>query len=322
MPIVRPLLAASALALIAACGGSDGDRASAPAQLLFKSGFEGDIALGAPRLFGNGAWQNITGTDSDTGFAWPPKIWGGTARFQLIAGKDAIVTEATLRDYMFNELQIATGPHGASTRALYSEVSKSIALDPDLGLVDVGENFGTTQNVFVILPGASVQRDLYFSYWLKFQPDLLQRMTANNWAGRVVSDWKTAGDYRILFGVYGDGVNRRLYWHLQGDNVANGGLPQQVFWKQTNTTVPVPVGRWFRVEMFVHRSGGADGRVWVAVDGQKLFDRYGPNMGVNGLSWNRIMPFLNYSSGQQLSAYQWADDLEIWDGFPADAAPH
>jgi len=284
------------------------------AKLLFKSGFEGVTALGSLLMYGNGAWQDITGTDSQTGFTWPPKIWGGTgSRMQLIAGDGLALTASTLTGYMYNQLQTVTGRSGASTRALYSHIQHSI----DGSLV----NWNSTQNDFVVFPGTN-QGDLYVSYWLKFQPDLLQRMTAGSWAGRVVSDWKTAGDYRIIFNVYGDGANGRLYWHLQGDNVANGGLTKQVFWQLTNTTIPVPVDRWFRVEMFVHRSGGGDGRVWVAVDGQKLFDRYGSNLGVNGLSWNRIMPFLNYSSGQQLPAYQWVDDFELWDGFPAYASAH
>jgi hypothetical protein len=290
------------------------------AKLLFKSGFEGGTALGSLLMYGNGAWQDITGTDSETGFAWPPKIWGGTnSRLQLIAGDGVSVTSSTLGSYIYNQLQTVTGRTGAATRALYSTVQQSVGG----ALV----NWNSTQNDFIIFPGTN-QGDLYVSYWLKFQPDLLEKMTANSWAGRVVSDWKTGtgtgggGDYRILFSVFGDGANKRLYWNLKGDNVANGGLPQQVFWNLNNTTVPVPVGRWFRVEMFVHRSGGADGRVWIAVDGQRLFDRFGPNMGVYGLPWNRVMAFMNYSSGQVLPAYQWVDDFELWDGFPSHASAH
>jgi len=82
------------------------------------------------------------------------------------------------------------------------------------------------------------------------------------------------------------------------------------------------VGQWFRVEIFAHRSSGADGRVWMAVNGQTLVNRYGSNMGVNNLPWNRIFASLNYSSGQSLPAYQWLDDLEIWDGFPSNASAH
>ena len=55
------------------------------------------------------------------------------------------------------------------------------------------------------------------------------------------------------------------------------------------------------------------------MDGATLFDRYGPNVGIHGLPWGRIMPFLNYSTGQQLPAEQWVDDLEIRNGLPAGA---
>jgi len=292
--------------------------------LLFNSGFEGPIALGIPVLFGNGAWQDITGLDSETGQLWPPVVWGGTGgRLQLIAGDSltgSLLDELTLGSYTYNALETVTGRDGGSTRALYSHVQQSIG--------GASQNWDATQSNFQIHPGPNGQGDLYLSYWLRFQPDLLERMTVNNWAGRAVSDWKTGigtgggGDYRVLLSVFGDGANDRLYWNLKGDNVANGGLPQQVFWEQSNHSAPVPVGRWFRVEVFVHRGGGSDGRVWVAVDGQEIFDRYGPNMGVDNLPWNRIMPFINYSTGQLLPAYQWVDDLELWADFPSTASPH
>ena len=288
--------------------------------MLFKSGFEGAIALSPLDMYSNGAWQDIIGTDSETGFAWPLRLWGGTTgRLQLIAGGSELVTALTLPTYMYNELQSVTGHNGTATRALYSTVLQSVGG----ALV----NWDWTQNDFGIFPGASGQGDLYLSYWLKFQPDLLQRMTVNSWAGRVVTDWKTgnssnAGDYRVILSVYGDRAANRLYWNAKGDNVANGGLPEQIFWEQNNYAVPVPVGQWFRVEVFVHRSSGADGRVWMAVNGQTIVDRYGSNLGVNNLPWNRIFAFLNYSSGQSLSAYQWVDDLELWDGFPSSASPH
>lgn len=188
--------------------------------------------------------------------------------------------------------------------------------------VDVKVNAPISLNVFHVLPGADPQGDLYVSYWLKLQPDLLERMTVNNWSTRVVTDWKTQGDYRIILSITGDGANKTLYWNLRGDNVANGGLPPEIFWNETNTTIPVPVGQWFRVEIFVHRSNAGDGRVWMAIGGQTLFDHHGPNMGINNLPWNRVMTFLNYSQAHPLPAYQWLDDLEIWDGFPSTASAH
>jgi hypothetical protein len=288
---------------------------SAPARLLFKSGFEGDIVLGAPVLEGRSAWQDISGADRETGHAWPPKLWGGHGRFQLIPGeRERIKSPAELRDYMYNEIQTVAGRDGKPTRALYSAVLKSVH--------GKRKNYDATQNVFHLLPASGPQGDLYVAYWLKLQPDLLERMTEEKWAGRVISDWKTGGDYRILLSVFGDRRDQRLYWNLKGDNVANGGLPPRIFWELNNDSVPVPVDKWFRIEIFVHRSDDIDGRVWIAVDGHKLFDPYGPNLGILKLPWNRVMIFLNYSTGQALPAYQWVDDVEIWDGFPPHASAH
>lgn len=295
-----------------------------PARLLFKSGFEGAVMLGTPVFNGSGAWQDITGTDAETGFSWPPRIWGGgTSRLQLIAGAgEKVRGAASLSEYMYNEIQTVAGRDGRPTRALYSAVLKSTG-----GAI---RNTDATQNVFHLLPGPFGQGDLYVRYWLKLQPDLLERMTTDEWAARVVSDWKTGlgsggspgADYRIVLSIFADRAGNRLYWHIRGDNVANGGLRPQIFWELTNTAQPVPVGEWFSVETFVHRSGDADGRAWVAINRRTLFDRHGPNLGVNGLPWNRIMIFLNYSTGQILPAYQWVDDVEIWDGFAPGAAPH
>ncbi len=53
-------------------------RPASTAKLLFSSGFEGSVALGAlNNCFGTGCWQDLIGIDSITGFAWPPNIWGG-----------------------------------------------------------------------------------------------------------------------------------------------------------------------------------------------------------------------------------------------------
>jgi len=288
--------------------------------------------------FGNGAWQEITGLDTETGFTWPPEIWDGTAAFQLIAGDGLTITPADLSEQMANDIRDIVGPHGKRTRVLHQIVRA--------GVNGAEENWDSSQNDFILLPHAEAQGDLYLSYWLRLQADLRARMIADPWdrgagrviramlprrlehaiddpwAGRVITDWKTGvgtgggGDYRIVLSVYGDRDRKRLYWNLKGDSVADGGLPPRTFWELENARVPVPAGQWFHLEVFVHRSGGEDGRVWIAVDGETLFDRRGPNMGSNKLPWNRIMPFLNYSTGQELPAEQWVDDLEIRNGLP------
>jgi hypothetical protein len=122
------------------------------------------------------------------------------------------------------------------------------------------------------------------------------------------------GDYRLEVYVltFGGGTP---YWAVLADNNAGGGAPPFNSWVVENRTVPVPVGAWFKFEIFWHRSRGADGRVWVAVNGNVICDHSGPNMGALYLPINRIMMPILYT-GSRMPVYQWIDDLEIWDGFP------
>jgi len=283
---------------------------SGSAKLLFSSGFEGSTALSAPSdCYGTGCWQNIVGIDSSTGFAWPPNIWrGGVTRFQMLA--DASVGASTIGNYMVNQIQNMIGRDGKPTRALYSEIKKS-------GCCGTNPQGGRpTQNPFLLQPVGETS-DLYIRYWIKFQPDLAQKMTSPNW--RSVFEWKTAGDYRVIAQVVTWG-GPALSWQIVGDNEANGGLPYQRFW-EVYSPVAVPIGEWFKFEVFWHRSRGNDGRVWMAVNGRVIVDRYGPNKGINNAPINRIMVSLLYSSSSY-PIYQWVDDVQIWDGFPPDAAPN
>ena len=283
----------------------------ASANLLFSSGFEGTTALIPPSgFYGTGAWQDLIGIDSITGFAWPLNIWGGgPTHFQMITA--ATVDATTIDNYMVNQIQTVTGHDGNPTQALFSQIK---------------QGGGFTQDPLMLQPAGETS-DLYIRYWLKHQPNLADLMgvgqVGTGWNWRVVFEWKTAGDYRVIASIkrdpYLNGGN--LYWNIRGDNEANGGLPYQIFWESNNTQVPVPAGEWIKFEVFWHRSGGNDGRVWMAANGQVLVDHYGPNMGINNASINRIMIPTLYSS-TSYPIYQWVDDVQIWDGFPSDAAPH
>ena len=295
-------------------------------SLLFSSGFATDTTLRPveqANCWPKGCWQDIEGTDSITrrytgNATWPPHIWRGGARFQLIA--DVPVTAVTIGSYMFNQIRTTIGHTGRPTQALYSEINRG----PD------GKNpirTAATQNSFQLLPVIE-SGDFYISFWLKFQPDLVQQMTGlppgpgviegGTW--RAFFEWKTGtpgrddGDYRVAAYVmtYGGGAP---YWAVGGDNVAGGGYPLVNDWSIENRSVlPVPAGAWFKFEAFWHRSSGVDGRVWMAIDGHVIADRYGANVGSRRQNINRI--FWNLYSGSRLPVYQWIDDVQIWDGFP------
>ncbi|MDO8552834.1 MAG: hypothetical protein Q7S01_04935 [bacterium] len=277
------------------------------ANLLFRSGFEGSVTMGAiNNCYGTGCHQPIVGSDNVTGYSWLASVWGGTSDFHLLV--DAPVTASTVGNYMSNQIQTVTGHNGTQTRALYNSITQSGCCGTN------SQGGGSTQNPYELHP-AKEAGDLYISYWLKLQPDLVQKMTPQTW--RPIFEWKTAGDYRLIAQIVTYG-NVAPWWQIIGDNNANGGLAYQRFWEVDNKTVAVPVGQWFKFEVFWHRSSGSDGRVWLAVNGNVIADHYGPNIGVKNAPINRIfMP--NLYSGGSYPIYQWIDDVEIWDGFPQGA---
>jgi hypothetical protein len=306
--------------------------APATANRLFASGFEGAITIVPPNpgnFWGTGGWTDITGTDDSTGFSWPPNIWGGGGGRFLFLTNPLVVSTADIGSYMFNRIETVTGPKGNQTRALYQEISRN---------VNGTEPMGTSiaQNEFDLHPTGETS-DLYVSYWVKLQPDLVEKMTnlpagpgiINGGTWRAFFAFKTGtqkpvtgplndpmnnGDYRVEVYVLTFGGNTP-FWAVLADNNAGGHAPLVNSWVVLNRTVPVPVGGWFKFEFFLHRSNGADGRVWVAANGNVIADHYGPNMGAWNLPINRIMTPILYT-GSRMPVYQWIDDLEIWDGFP------
>ena len=295
------------------------------AHQLFNSGFEGVITLVPPvDCWGTGCWQDITGLDSLTQFSWPISVGGRGGKFLMLTDPVA-TTAATIGNYVLNRVDTVSGHRGDQTRALYQLISQNAN-----GTAPMGTS--PEQNEFQLLP-LTESGDLYISYWIKLQPDLVAKMN-NLPAGPGVGGggtWRAFfalktggqtswgdpadnGDYRVEVYVmtYGGG---QPYWTVLGDNTAGGGAPLVNNWSVENRTVPVPVGQWFKFEIFWHRSSGADGRVFMAVNGQMIADRSGANMGAWNMPINRIMAPMVYS-GSTMPIYQWVDDLEVWDGFP------
>jgi hypothetical protein len=252
------------------------------------------------------------GTDSTTGFTWPPNVWGGsTGKFQLLVDGSTQPTQDTIGQFMVNEIRTVTGHKGTPTRALYSEIMQSgcCGQNPQGG--------GATQDPYHIFPSAETG-DLYISFWRMYQSDLAEMLAAGDpW--RVLFEVKTAGDFRFGCGIVGWGPGTGLKWQIQADNDANGGLPREEYWREYNTSVAVPIGEWFKFEVFWHRSTGNDGRIWMAVNGQVIADHFGPNIGVNNAPINRIMISQVYS-GSPYPIYQWQDDVQIWSIFPTAQA--
>ena len=333
-----------AVCLLSGCGeGGTGNAAasassqpasvSAPtANVLFKSNFDPGVSLGVPYAFATGgttgyAWQDITGPDHETGYTWPPAIFGASfTKVQLITVDP--VTASNVGDYVTAEIRQVPGPTGSPVYELFQNVK-----------IKSPVGHGGTQAPLVINRPWTVGdvNDFYVTYWFKHQADLLTQLDTTVQTDGSVGNWRTlfefktggynnlyGGDYRITTYVMKDRTDGTLYWQTNGDNQANGAYDaahKVIYWTAENRSVPVPIDQWFKFEGYWHRSGGADGRYWAAVNGQVIVDHHGPNMGDFGLPITRIF-LTNPYSGGHTPVETHMTGLEIWDGFPCgDGTP-
>ena len=291
--------------------------ASYAATMLFKSNFGPGVSVGAPYNYystGNGAWQQITGTDQETGHRWPINALGAIfSGIQLITVDP--ITPATIGNYITNEIRPVTGPKGNVVNELFQNVKIKGA---------VGQGGSQAPLLINRLPTSGDVPDLYISYWFKYSADLVDKLdsevSSGNW--RTQFAFKTGGykgnegqgDYRININIL-KGKDGSLYWQSAGDNVANGPFPRVTYWREENRIVPVPLDKWFKFEVYWHRSNSSDGRFWAAIDGEILVDYHGPNMGEYNLPITRIMVNDAYSGGHA-TVESHSTGLEIWNGFP------
>jgi len=262
--------------------------AGAAATLLFKSGFEADVKINGQN---QGAWpERILGLDSNTGYTWETDMPGNASAnmFNYLVGSGN-----TVDDYVISNIETTIGPHGTPTKVLYHKViANDLATGP------------TSRSQYNVYPGGSTPTDklerIYARYWTKFDSDL---PSSSSW--RLIMEWLN-GDYRWGIYIYQDANGP--YWHIKGQLLPEKTTP----WSVSNHDIAVPIDEWFLLEVFWNHSTGADGRVWVAVNGKTIADYNGPLKRVNGIGAWCI--FKNY--GSLGVGGQWIDDVEIWDDIP------
>lgn len=284
------------------------------ATLLYRTDFSlFQFTLETPDISGDskGAWQHWAGLNAQTGVMEPATPFDADySIFQMIIGRT--VDQSTIGDYILNEIQQVPGPAGDTVYALLQDVKQIFP-----------ETY--TQDAFMILRDQPVSEvgDVYYSFWFRFQPDLGSQLGNNdgydNW--RMMSEWKTGGstDYRVATIVTKDIGSGRLFWNTTGQGWDEGGTNHD-YWAVPDTLTAVPVGEWFKYEVFWSRGdiGGDNGRYWAAVNGRVIVDYQGslyPDGVQNPEKINRIFLNNNYSGGAT-PAQQWTTGLEIWDGWP------
>jgi len=302
--MIFPLLLLSVSAL------RDSLAAPSAARLLFKSGFEGEVTLRSVSG-GYSQYQKIQGVDSSSGYQWPIMLWNPhpdlTGLQEVITSDNANPTPEDITAYIQNTIETVTGPAGTPTRAL------------KMGVIQDSPHTCCVQDNLQIAGMSEEITDVYIRFWLKLKPGFLEQVRAyKNTFWRTVWETKTKSDYRIAAYIYGDAAGQP-YWYVQADNNTGSGSSYRQYWAISNRGVPVPATQWLYLELYLHRSAGSDGRFYWGVNGQTIADHSGSNYGPNHERINLLMFSNVYGYGRP--AYQWIDDLEVWNLPPCELLP-
>ncbi len=294
-------------------------------KVVFETNFGAGVSLETPiRITSDPkiAFRSILGTDSQTGYSFPISFFDKNVSnpnqltaIQYVSYYD--MTLSNIDSYFSTSIETGIGPSGGSENYMQFQLLQNDPVDPY-----------AYQCPFIIVRPHNIGdiSDTYISYYCKYPSNLADTLDTNVPSGSslVHFQFKTGGyndtfmgDYRTLIYIYKDN-DGSLFWLTRADNRANLPLSlheRDIYWEVHNREVSVPVGDWFKFELFMRRSPDCDGMFWAAVDGNVIVDKRGPNMGTYNLPVNRIMAFANYTGGQRPLLTQLAR-FKVMDGFP------
>jgi hypothetical protein len=278
--------------------------------VLGATGFESNVTIEYNNAWND--WQWLHGMDQNTGVnfdtnrlsasPWP---WGVLS--VVCSATGSCPTSGVPSDYVTGIIETVTGRKGSLTRALRIHSKKP------------NPNACCQQAVFGNTEFNAPLRDYYMRAYVRLNPELASQaasMGSSYW--RNFWEFKTASDQRIQIQIVNSGGPA---WYVQSDSHgANCGTScNQVYWR-SDSAVKVPLDQWFLVEIYFHRANDSSGRFFLAVNGQKIVDRFGPNLGYRQDEIVVVGHSVVYI-GSKLPGWNLIDDLEVRDRPPCAALP-
>ena len=268
-------------------------------NLLFSSNFGENVVVDVP-YSENGVWlQKISGVDSTSSYSWDNDFPGNSIlnHFSYNVNSDKVLDE-----YVTTTIETVLDNNDIEVLALHQVVKK-----------DDVDNANITRNQFNVFPLDNETmgnlKHIYAKYDFKLQENL-----NNVLSQRVLMEWNNT-DYRWGLYIVKDAIGTPV-WQLQAELL--GGEEPEVDWIEVNNNVTVPIGEFFKLEVFWKHSSLEEGRIWIAVNGQDVFYHRGRNkidekIGV----WNLFKMLGSLELGLQ---EQWITNVEIWDDIPLSKA--
>ena len=264
-------------------------------NLLFKSSFGEGVYI-APPYNKNNMWvQEVNGTDNESGYSWERDFPGYSTLNYFGYG---INIDKNLEDYVETKIETVTGRDNRPVRALHQLIKQ-----------DDVDNTLLTRNQYNAFPSddetSGNLKQLYMGYNIRLQENLNDVLSQ-----RALMEWNNE-DYRWGLYIVKDTLGTPV-WQLQAEILSgdNAGID----WIELNNNVSVPIGEFFKLEVFWKHSTYEEGRIWVAVNGVDVFYHRGRNkidekIGV----WNPFKVLGSLELGWQ---HQWITNVEVWDDIP------
>ena len=264
-------------------------------NLLFSSKFDDDTVIETPYVE-NGVWkQKISGVDNVSHYSWNDAFPGNSIlnHFSYDVNGDKVLSE-----YASTVIDIAVDNDGNEVKALHQMVLKD----------DISHG-SITRNQFNVSPlddeTIGNLKHIYIKYDINLQNNLIDVLS-----DRILMEWNNV-DYRWSLCIVKDEIGTPV-WQLQSE-ILSGDTPE-VDWIELNNNVTVPIGEFFKLEVFWKHSSLEEGRIWVAVNGQDVFYHRGRNKIDEKIGiWN---PFKVLGSLELGVQEQWIGNVEIWDDIP------
>lgn len=282
-----------------------------PRGLIFRSGFEEGVQVAPPKLESRQWRQNLLGADA--GFDWSSAFPARLANFQYLVYDSDTTEPLGLGEYVNTRIETVGGPRGQPTRALYQDVRRRSSGPTQ------------TQNDFILFDWDATRTSGYLRYWLKLQPDL-ERIMPERGMWRLVTEWKEtpvipgiAGDFQYRWGLYiANAMPQRqgVAWRLEAGRVEPNVQGIKTDWAKWNYDLRVPIGEWFQLELeWVNHQ--ENGRLAARANGQLIAEHTGPTQRTHAAG--KLYMFMVYTAAESTAigpAYQWVDDVELWEASP------
>jgi len=292
---------------------------NAQSNLLFKTDFEGTVALGD---LTTGGYKYLSG--SSLGYTFPEDDyfgkWGtSNSGIHMIDGEDDSGSDTGSGANIYAGLDEVTGHLGTPTTALHTKI--------------ITQGSGSTQTPWQFNNFTTDPDEFYMSCWQKVDTNFVVDGGVWEWNWRTLWQYKTKNYYLndgsgARFSVYAmhfglDAQGEPIYfWRLTLDNqvVTTSNESTSIIWQVDGNPTTMPRDEWFKFEIYFKYRTDNTGEAWIKINGKTEVHAINVPMTIFNTTNQEYDPMkffmVNSLYGEDDGMEQWIDDVEIWDGIP------